>query len=84
MVYLFIEELKSKNAKITTEKHCCLHFVREFMSEKQIVNGKFYEEVIKRLITQFIMLGLSSRKVGPGIFCTTMRRRICGALSMSV
>jgi hypothetical protein len=52
----------------------------EFMPEKQNVNGKFY---IKDWSLEFIALGLSFRKVGPGIFCTTMHRRIHHALSSS-
>jgi hypothetical protein len=53
----------------------------EFVMEKQTVNGKFYKEVIKRL--EFIALGLSFRKVDPGIFCTTMHRHILRTLSPS-
>jgi hypothetical protein len=55
----------------------------EFVAEKQSVNGKFCKEVIKRLIAPFFALGLSVRKVGPGIFCTTMHRRILRVLSPS-
>jgi hypothetical protein len=49
----------------------------ESVLEKQTVNGKFHKEVIKR----FIALGLSLRKEGPGIFCTTVHRRILRVLS---
>jgi hypothetical protein len=43
----------------------------EFVPEEQPVNGKVSKEVIKRCIAEFIVLGLSFRKVGPGIFCMT-------------
>jgi hypothetical protein len=72
MVYIlvFIEEFKSKIAEITTQKHCCLRFDakdiihREFISEKQSVNGKFYEKVIKRLITQVCPVRPESQESG--------------------
>jgi hypothetical protein len=51
----------------------------EFVPQKQTVNGKFYKDLIKR----FIALNLSFRKVGPGIFCTTVHRRILRALAPS-
>jgi hypothetical protein len=55
----------------------------EIVPEKQTVDGRFYKEVTKKLIAEFIALGLSFRKVGPGIFCTTMHRRILRALPPS-
>jgi hypothetical protein len=51
----------------------------EFVPEKQTVSGKFSKEAIKTSL-EFIMLGLSYRKVGPGIFCTTVHRHILRAL----
>lgn len=71
---------KSENAK-----SCWLYFYakdiihHEFVREKHTVNGKFYEEVIKRIrewSLEFITLALSFRKVGPGIFCKTMNQVI--------
>jgi hypothetical protein len=53
----------------------------KFVTKTQIVNGKFYKEVIRDRSLEFIALGLSFRKVGPGIFCTTMHRRILRAFS---
>jgi hypothetical protein len=55
----------------------------EFVPEKQAVNGKFYKGAIRDRSLEFMALGLSFGKVGPGIFCTTMHRRILRALSPS-
>jgi hypothetical protein len=52
-------------------------FITDLCRKKPDVNGKFYKEVIKRFIAG------DFRKVGPGVFCTTMHRRICQALSSS-
>jgi hypothetical protein len=53
----------------------------EFVAENQTVNGKFHKEVIQRWLLEFISLGMSFRKVGPGIFCTTTHRCMFRALS---
>jgi hypothetical protein len=50
---------------------------------KQVVNGKFYKEVIKREIARAHRVGLSFGKVAPDMFCTTLHRRILRALSPS-
>jgi hypothetical protein len=53
----------------------------EFVPKKQTVNGKFYKEAIKISIARVHCVRPDFRKVGPGIFCTTMHRRILRALS---
>jgi hypothetical protein len=63
---------------------CWLHFLyvkriihHEFVPEKQSVNGIFYKEVNKKLNAP-VHRGIPEF---PGIFCTTMNRRILQALS---
>jgi hypothetical protein len=53
----------------------------EFMPAKQTVNSECRKEAIKRLIAWAHCVRPEFRKVGPGIFCTTMYRYILRALS---
>jgi hypothetical protein len=52
----------------------------EFVPEKQTVTVNF---INRDWSLDFSVVGLSFRKMGPGIFCTTMHRRILRALSSS-
>jgi hypothetical protein len=66
----------------------CIFYVQviihhEFVPEKQTINYKFHKETIKDWSLEFTVLGLSFRNLGPGIFGTTIRRRIFGAFSPS-
>jgi hypothetical protein len=51
--------------------------------EKQTVNDNFIKRWLRDSLLQSNALGLSFRKVGTGIFYTTMHRRILRALSPS-
>jgi hypothetical protein len=62
-----------------------LSFINNLCCKKSVKTLKV--EFIKRLwmdrLLEFIALGLRLRKVGPGIFCTTIHRHILLALSLS-
>jgi hypothetical protein len=55
----------------------------EYVLEKLAVSGKFYKEVIKRLIARIHQVMPEFQESGPVIFCTTMHRCILRALSPS-
>jgi hypothetical protein len=54
----------------------------EFVPENQTVNSKFHKRWLRDWSLEFITLGPNFRNVGPGIFCTTMHRRILRTLSL--
>jgi hypothetical protein len=46
-------------------------FIMNLCRTKQTVNGRFYKEVIERLISRIHRVRPEFGKVGPGMFCTT-------------
>jgi hypothetical protein len=58
--------------------------IQKCLAEDRTLSVRMFEEIpgINRSL-EFIALGRSFRKLGPGMFCTTMHRRILRALSPS-
>jgi hypothetical protein len=84
--YINAQKARMKKSQMKIILTACFDAKSLFITNlcrKQTVNGKLYKEVIKRWIARVHRVGLSFRKVGPGIFCTTMHRSIFPSLSPS-
>jgi hypothetical protein len=72
------ESSESENAKIVSENNIdCFFYAKgiihhKFVVEKQTANGKFYKEVIERLITRIHRVRPEFQERVSCVFCTTM------------
>jgi hypothetical protein len=59
-----------------------ISFVTNLLQKNGLPTEKFINKLLRDLSLEFIALGLSFGKVGPGIFCMTMHQCILRVLSL--